>query len=230
MLHQAQPPSAAHQQAPQPNISEPSLTSHAAGSAQDKPTQSAALRSQEDENVSKKVPQPASGSSDDYAIKDARGSIHAAVTLDERTVAGLLQYWAGQELSLGNDGKALEYARIALESNEKLFGTMHNDTANAHAYMAEALSKQGKHEQALSHWRQALAIFENLPGTEHGVVNWIRYQLACTLVKQSSYAEALGHLRQVLTIYEKASGSEHPHTKALYSDIGSILRKMGKDQ
>jgi hypothetical protein len=128
MLHQAQPPSAAHQQAPQPNISEPSLTSHAAGSAQDKPTQSAALRSQEDENVSKKVPQPASGSSDDYAIKDARGSIHAAVTLDERTVAGLLQYWAGQELSLGNDGKALEYARIALESNEKLFGTMHNDT------------------------------------------------------------------------------------------------------
>lgn len=235
MLHQAQPPSEAHQQAPQPDISEPGLTSHVAGSAQDKPTQSTALRSQEDENVSKRVPQPASGSSDAYAMDDAQrsnkpGSIHAAVTLDEHNLASVTLSNATRELLAGNCEKALEYARTALEHNEKLLGTMHNDTACVYAWMASALSKQGKHEQAIPHWRQALAIFENLPGTEHGVVNWIRYQFACSLVKQGRYAEALGHLRQVLTIYEKESGAEHPHTKALYSDIGSILRRMDKDQ
>ena len=126
----------------------------------------------------------------------------------------------------GNDYKAYEYYKQALDIQEEVLGKEHPDTAITYHNIGSIYSNNGYYNDALAYHMKALFIFNKVLGKED-------------LRKAASYASIgndrfhLGYCENALDCYQKALdirerllGKEHPDIAKIYIGIGNIYLNL----
>jgi tetratricopeptide (TPR) repeat protein len=123
---------------------------------------------------------------------------------------------------------AYEFAKQALELQERVLGAEYPDILTTRHWMAFVSDKQGKYEEALGIYGGVLSIRERVLGAEHPSTLTTRHNMAYALDSQGKYEEALGIYGEVLSIKERVLGAEHPDTLTTRHNMALALNKQGK--
>ena len=129
----------------------------------------------------------------------------------------------------GDNEKALEHYKKALQLDEKYFGKEHTKIAVRSSNLGVILNYQYKTRQALKHLKRSLQINEKFLGLAHPKVANDLVNIGLIHENLNDMEKATKALTRALVIWETTLGDKHPKLAWPLSSLGSVYEKTGKN-
>jgi hypothetical protein len=162
-------------------------------------------------------------------------SISATGTGQTLSKSGHLLQHLGQEFSLdklqrllSKDGDGRTFFERALTIREKVRGTEHPQTIEAHNNPAFVTRAQGNLVAAQGHYERALSISKKLRGLEHPVTATDISNLACVIRDAGHPNDAEPLVCRAIAIGEKVLGAGHALTQRFRSQCARLFLDTGR--
>jgi serine/threonine-protein kinase len=127
------------------------------------------------------------------------------------------------------DGEKLQ--REAFVARTRVLGPEHPDTINSMARLATILNLLGQNAEAVKMKREAFALSRRVSGAEDPETLKMANSFAAVLWQQGDnhlYGEAEQVQRDAIDMEKRVLGPEHPDTLNGMSNLGVIMRRMGR--
>lgn len=141
---------------------------------------------------------------------------------------GAVLFYLGLAHFNGNQlDEAEKAAWEALESQRKVFGEVHLQTADIYTLLGNIRRFRKKYDEAESFYRKTYAIYEELAGQESAECASSLWTLADTLWRRGDRAEAEAKFVEALRIRKEVYGADHHLIPASVSRIAMLFGEAG---
>jgi CHAT domain-containing protein/Tfp pilus assembly protein PilF len=145
-----------------------------------------------------------------------------------RKLAGLFNERALEFHNAKNIGKAIHYARLALEITEKVNGNEHGAVARSLNLLAEFYRQAKQNDEAERLYHRVMKLYEKKYGRKHEAV-------ANSLAKIAHFYTSIGRLKgaesyylDALEIFKALHGAEHESVVTMIFNIAILYDSMGR--
>ena len=134
--------------------------------------------------------------------------------------------WAGSLRRIGDNEKAIQLTKLALDFFERTFGPIHTEVARCYNNIAVYLNDQGLHDQAEPYLNQALRIRTALYGRESNEYASILNNTAKTYLNLNKPIKAKNLIIETISILENLENPNPTFHVASYNTLAEVYDAM----
>ncbi len=129
---------------------------------------------------------------------------------------------------LGRYEKAIEYYKLALNSDLKTYGEDHPSVATEHNNLGGAYQSLGQYDKAIEYFKLALTSDLKTYGTDHPDVATDQNNVGLAYESLGQYEKAIEYYQLALTSDLKTYGEDHPSVANRRNNLGSAYGSLGQ--